>query len=173
MHLQKILRQVDIDSITKVYETGVRAFVIPDGKCRVLQVRSRAGAASTCKNKTPFWEASKHAEFVALDKIGYNKTKSCCHTTIILFRVIPATHPKAEVLICDEWALGSADMCKMCVERIKKLPKARHISWLTPDANSENQLRPAVPSCPIPTASFLRYHHHHHGNYHYSKKCCS
>lgn len=158
MHLQKILRQVDIADITKMYESGVRAFVMPNGKHKVYQVRSRAGEASTCKYKTPFWNSSKHVEFVALDKIAHSK--SCCHSTIILFRVLPASHPKAEIIIAENWALGSADMCKMCVETLKKTPKARKVSWLTPDAKSANQLRPAVPTCPVPTESFMRWQHH-------------
>lgn len=161
MHLRKILRLVDIDCLTKVYEGGVRAIVIPNGKCRVFQVSSRPGAASTCKHKVPFWESSKHVEFIALDKIeNFGSSSSSSTSTIILFRVLPSRHPKAQVHICDGWALGSAEMCKMCVDRIKKMPIARRVIWLTPDANSENQLRPAVPATPTLTASFLRFKHY-------------
>ena len=48
-------------------------------------------------------------------------------------------------------------MCKLCVERLSKNPKAKNITWLTPDASSGNQLRPAVPTNPNVTLSFLRY----------------
>lgn len=142
--------------MTKFYEAGVRAFVIPNGKCKVFYAKCRPGAASTCKHKTPFWEASRHAEFEALEKVCHH-SRQCSHSTIILFRVLPLTHPKAQVAINDEWALGAADMCKSCVDRLKKTPKARNVSWLTPDARAENQLRPAVPTEPIQTASFMRY----------------
>lgn len=150
--------------MTKIYEGGVRAFVLPHGKAKVLIAKCRPGAASSCKHKTPFWESSKHVEFNALDKIDKDcqNGNGCSRSTVILFRVIPAEHPKAQIRITEEWALGSADMCKACVDRLKKCRKARHVSWLTPDASSENQLRPAVPYEPIPTASFLRYQAYHH-----------
>ena len=156
MHLRKILRQVNIDSMTKFYEGGVRAFVIPHGSGKILHARSRAGAASSCRHKVSFWQASKHAEFDALEKIGNRDI----HSTVILFRVLPASHPKAQVHLTEDWALGSADMCKMCVERLKKTPRARNICWLTPDASSANQLRPAVPYEPVLTLSFMRYQNH-------------
>ena len=161
MHLKKILRCVDISSMTKVYEAGVRAFVIPNGRCKVLHAKCRPGPASSCNRTTPFWEASKHAEFNALDKLC-RSGKSCSRSIVILFRVLPAEHPKAQVRITERWALGAADMCKSCVERLKKLPKARNVSWLTPDGAAENQLRPAVPMDPAPTAAFVRYQHHYH-----------
>ena len=164
MHLKKILRQVNIWNVAKVYEeAGVRAFVIPNGSCKVLYAKCRAGAASTCKHRTPFWEASRHAEFGALDKV-YQNTRQYSRATVILFRVLPANHPKAQIVVTDDWALGSADMCKSCVDRLSKMPKARNVSWLTPDATAENQLRPAVPYEPIQTASFIRYQRYRTGN---------
>lgn len=156
MHLRKVLRQVDVSTFTKVYESGVRAFVIPSGSCRVLYAKCRPGVASTGKRTVPFWEASKHVEFAALGKV-HQTSRSCSRATVILFRVVPAGHPKAEVLVTDDWALGAADMCKSCVDRLSKISRARNICWMTPDATSESQLRPAVPHAPVQTASFVRY----------------
>ena len=156
MHLRKILRQVNIPSITKLYEAGVRAFVIPNGSGKILHARSRAGASSSCRDKVSFWEASKHAEFDALDKLDKLGNKNI-RSTVILYRIIPSVHPKAQIQITEDWALGSADMCKLCVERLSKISRAKNICWLTPDASSPNQLRPAVPVNPILTLSFLRY----------------
>lgn len=159
MHLKKILRYVNIGNVAKVYESGVRAFVIPNGKCKVLYAKCRPGVATTCKhNTTPFWEASRHAEFDALEKVCRH-IRQWSHSTVILFRVLPINHPKAQVAINDDWALGAADMCKSCVDRLRKMPKARNISWLTPDATKDNQLRPAIPAEPVHTASFMRYQH--------------
>ena len=165
MHLKEILRQANIPSITKLYEGGVRAFVIPYGSSKVLHARSRAGASSTCRHKISFWEASKHAEFDALDKLNnFNNSRNnnrCknknINSTVILYRIIPCNHPKAEIRLTEDWSLGSADMCKLCVERLRKNPKSKNICWLTPDSSSPNQLRPAVPSEPVLTLSFLRY----------------
>ena len=159
MHLRRILRQVDLSSITKVYESGVRAFVIPSCRRKVLYAKCRPGPAATRTRSTPFWEASRHVEFDALCKVCRN-VRHCTKSIVILFRVLPIGHPKAQVPITDEWALGAADMCKSCVERLKKMPIAQSVRWLTPDASSDNQLRPAVPSEPIHTASFLRYQHY-------------
>jgi hypothetical protein len=156
MHLRKVLRQVNIPSITDLYEGGVRALVIPHNSGKILHARSRAGASSTCRHKISFWEASKHAEFDALEKLNTLGNKNV-HSTVILYRIIPLKHPKSQIQLTENWALGSADMCKLCVERLSKNPKAKNITWLTPDASSKNQLRPAVPTNPIVTLSFLRY----------------
>lgn len=156
MHLRKVLRQVNIPSITDLYEAGVRALVIPHNSGKILHARSRAGASSTCRHKISFWEASKHAEFDALDKLDKLGNKNI-RSTVILYRIIPLKHPKAQIQLTEDWALGSADMCKLCVERLSKITRARNICWLTPDASSPNQLRPAVPTEPVLTLSFLRY----------------
>lgn len=166
MHLQKIIRQVDMSSVMKIYESGVRAFVMPSGRRRVLHAKCRPGVAATRSRNTPFWEASRHAEFVALDKVCRG-VRHCSKAIVILFRVLPIHHPKAEVPVSDKWALGAADMCKSCVDRLKKTPIARSVCWLTPDASSENQLRPAIPYQPIHTASFVRYQQYKPGKTHY------
>lgn len=167
MHLQKILRQINLHTMVKLYETGVRALVITKGsrkKGKIIYVKSRPGPQSSNKmenQKMPFWEASKHAEFVVLDRL-LDYTCPGCHPIVILFRILPAHHPNAQIPLSDEWSLGSADMCKTCIEMLQKAQRSRlstigNISWLTPDSNSENQLRPAVPTNPVPTASYMRY----------------
>lgn len=145
-----------MDAMTKIYEGGVRAFVIAKNNKRrggISFVKSRPGPASSNSKKTAFWMSSKHAEFAALEEVGC----SHCHSIVILFRILPIKHPKAQVPINEKWALGAADMCKMCVERLQKSGRAKNVSWLTPDASSANQLRPAVPTNPVVTASFMRY----------------
>jgi hypothetical protein len=165
MHLKKVLRQINLSSKVKLYEGGVRALIVSKGnrrKGKVCYVKSRPGPQSSQNKNTAFWTSSKHAEFVAMEELVRLSSCPNCHPIIILFRVLPISHPKAQYPLCDRWALGSADMCKACVEMLQKAYKTRKtdiskISWLTPDADSENQLRPAVPTNPVPTASYMRY----------------
>jgi len=172
MHLKKILRHINLPSKVKLYESGVKALILSKGSRRngkISYVKSRPGPQSSNNKSTAFWEVSKHAEFVAIEELYRLSSNSNCNTTIILFRILPTSHPRALVPISEQWALGSADMCKACVEMLQKTYKTRKtdiskISWLTPDADSENQLRPAVPINPVPTVSYMRYQHHKQNN---------
>jgi len=144
MHLKKVLRHIHLPSKVKLYEGGVRALIVSKGnrrKGKVSYVKSRPGPQSSKNKATAFWMSSKHAEFVALEELVRLSSCTNCHPTIILFRILPAAHPKAQIQLCDHWALGSADMCKACVEMLQKAYKTRKtdiskISWLTPDASS-------------------------------------
>jgi len=168
MHLKKVLRQINLPSKVKLYESGVKALIVSKGsrrKGKVCYVKSRPGPQSSQNKSLAFWEASKHAEFVAIEELVKLSCNTNCNTTIILFRVLPSSHPRALIPISEQWALGSADMCKSCVEMLQKTYRTRKtdiskISWLTPDSSSENQLRPAVPNNPVPTVSYMRYHYH-------------
>lgn len=149
MHLSRVLRYADVNSIISFYDARVWAIVVKRGK--TIQVYSKAGGSSSKVPSIP-WKASKHAEIIALEHIP-DKHPNC---TVVLTRLLPSSHPKAEFKLNDEWSLGSADMCKVCYERLKKKPKAKHINWVTPDRNSESCLRSAIVNEPELPGSYKR-----------------